>query len=144
MLPLLLRPLAPQENLGERLRLLAELHWALPRPTSRAEQRFASEQLPAFEAAAAALEEDARALRARGSSLQRKLRSMGEAAAGAAALRGGGGATAGLAGASAALPPHQLRRVREALAEQEAQIGANQQRLEVLEEAVAAAAAVHG
>jgi nuclear pore complex protein Nup88 len=131
-----------QENLGERLRLLAELHWALPRPTSRAEQRFASDQLPAFEAAAAALEEDARALRARVSSLQRKLRSMGEVAAGAAAL--GGGGAAGLAGAAAALPPHQLRRVREALAEQEAQIGANQQRLEVLEEAVAAAAAVHG
>ena len=139
--------LPPQENLGERLRLLAELHWSLPRPTSRAEQRFASEQLPAFEAAAAALGEDARALRARVSSLQRKLRSMGEVAAGAAALGGAGSSPAGAlagAGAAAALPPHQLRRVREALTEQEAQIAGNQQRLAVLEEAVAAAAAVHG
>lgn len=118
-----------QENLGDRLRLLAELHWSLPRPPSRAEQRFSHEQLPAFEAAAAALEEDARALRARVSSLQRKLRSMGEAAA----------ATTAAAGA-AAVPPHQLRRVREALADQEDQIAGSQQRLAVLEQAVAAAA----
>ena len=124
-----------QVNLGERLRLLAELHWALPRPPSRAEQRFAGEQLPAFEAAAAALEEDARALRARVGSLQRKLRSVGEAAAVSAALGGGGGGS---------VPPHQLRRVREALSEQEQLIGANQQRLAVLEQAVAAAAAVRG
>ncbi|KAL4422420.1 hypothetical protein ABPG75_008617 [Micractinium tetrahymenae] len=122
------RVLQFQENLGERLRLLAELHWSLPRPPSHAEQRFAAEQLPAFEAAAEALEEDARALRARVASLQRKLRSLGEVAAGAA---GGTGA--------AAVPLHQLRRVREALGEQEALIGANQQRLAVLEEAVAAA-----
>ncbi|EFN60146.1 hypothetical protein CHLNCDRAFT_49671 [Chlorella variabilis] len=125
-----------QGNLGERLRLLAELHWALPRPPSRAERRFADEQLPAFEAAATALEEDARALRTRVSLLQRKLRSVGQVAAGAAALGGGT--------AAAVLPPHQLRRVREALAEQEQQIGANQQRLSVLEEAAAVAAAVHG
>ena len=117
---------------------MAELHWSLPRPPSRAEQRFAQELLPAFEAAAAALQDDARALRARVGSLQRKLRSVGEAAAGAAAVGGG------VAGARAAVPPHQLRRVREALAEQEQQIGANQQRLAVLEEAVAAAAAVRG
>lgn len=118
-----------QDNLGERLRLLAELHWSLPRPASRAEQRFAHEQLPAYEAAAAALQEDAQALRARVGSLQRKLRSVGEAAANAAAAAG-----------AAAVPPHQLRRVREALAEQEQQIGANQQRLAVLDAAVAAAA----
>lgn len=126
-------PLASQDNLSERLSLLAELHWSLPRPPSRAEQRFAQEQLPAFEAAAAALQDDARALRARVSTLQRKLRSVGEAAAGAAAVAGG-----------AAVPPHQLRRVREALAEQEQQIGSNQQRLAVLEEAAAAAAAARG
>lgn len=124
----------PQENLSERLRLLAELHWSLPHPPSRAEQLFAHEQLPAFEAAAAALQDDARALRARVSTLQRKLRSMGDVAAGAAAVAAG----------SAAVPPHQLRRVREALAEQEQQIGSNQQRLAVLEEAAAAAAAVRG
>lgn len=123
-----------QENLSERLRLLAELHWSLPHPPSRAEQLFAHEQLPAFEAAAAALQDDARALRARVSTLQRKLRSMGDVAAGAAAVAAG----------SAAVPPHQLRRVREALAEQEQQIGSNQQRLAVLEEAAAAAAAVRG
>ncbi|KAL4436121.1 hypothetical protein ABPG77_005569 [Micractinium sp. CCAP 211/92] len=122
------RVLQFQENLGERLRLLAELHWSLPRPPSQAEQRFAAEQLPAFEAAAAALEEDARALRARFAALQRKLRSVGEAAAGAA-------------GGPVAVPPHQLRRVREALAEQEALIAANHQRLAVLEQAVAGAGA---
>lgn len=131
------RPWPLQENLGDRLRLLAELHWSLPRPASRAEQRFEREQLPAFEAAAAALEEDARALRARVASLQRKLRSMGEAAASAAVLGGG-------AGGGAAMPPHQLRRVREALADQEELIDANQQRLGVLEGAVAAVAAVRG
>lgn len=117
-----------QENLGDRLRLLAELHWSLPRPPSLAEQRFAAEQLPAFEAAAAALEEDARALRTRVTALHRKLRSLGEAAAGVAVAAGG-----------AAVPLHQLRRVREALAEQEALIGANQQRLLVLEQVVTGA-----
>lgn len=125
---LALHPRCLQENLGQRLRLLAELHWSLPRPPSQAEQRFAAEQLPAFEAAAEALEGDARALRARVASLQRKLRSLGEAAAGAAAGLG-----------PAAVPPHQLRRVRGALAEQEALIAANHQRLAVLEQAVAAA-----
>ena len=92
--PLCLRTTPPQHNLGERLRLLAELHWSLPRPPSHAEQRFAADQLPGFEAAAAALEEDARALRARVSALQRKLRSMGEAAAAAAGSGDGAAAAA--------------------------------------------------
>jgi nuclear pore complex protein Nup88 len=128
------RLLRLQRNLSERLRLLAELHWALPRPPSRAERAFAARQLPAAEEAAAALRDDAAALRARAAALRRRLRSLGEAAAGAAAL----------SGAAPAVPPHQLRRVREALAEQEAQIAANQQRLAVLEEAVTMAAAVRG
>jgi nuclear pore complex protein Nup88 len=130
-----------QGNLAERLRLLAELHWALPRPPSHAEQRFALEQLPAYEEAAALLEADAHALRARIASLHRRLRSVGQAAAGSVAASAG----ESVDGASTpSIPAHQLRRVREALGEQEAQIASNQQRLAVLEAAVAVAAEARG
>ena len=40
-----------------RLKLLAELHWAQPRPLSAAELRFRDQELPELQAAAARMQE---------------------------------------------------------------------------------------
>jgi hypothetical protein len=47
-----------QANLEARIRLLAKLHWSLPRPASAAERALAARELPALEAAAASLATD--------------------------------------------------------------------------------------
>lgn len=52
------RATALHENLAARLKLLAELHWAQPRPLSAAEARLRDRELPALQAAAAQLQQD--------------------------------------------------------------------------------------
>lgn len=118
---------ALQANLADRLRLLAELHWSLPRPPSAAERRFQEEELPSLEAAAAALETEVKSLAGRSATVARRLRSLGDAAEAAVVSTPPDEATP---------PPAQLRRMREALRGQEALVQACMQRLAVLEGAL--------
>lgn len=50
------RASALHENLAARLKLLAELHWAQPRPLSEAEARLRNRELPALQAEATQLQ----------------------------------------------------------------------------------------
>ncbi len=125
----LARAAALQDNLAARLRLLAELHWALPQPASRAEAALRDEELPALEAAAARAEGAAADAAGRLAALRRQLRPLGEAAAAARPA------------ADAAPPPAQLRRVREALCEHERAIRAAAAQVGALRAALATAEA---
>ena len=118
------------ENISRRLHLLAELHWALPRPVSEAEVAFKREELPNMEEAARKLGSDVTAISGRISSLQRALKPISAAAA----------VSAGGAGKSSSLPHSQLRQVRELLAEHDRAIRVAKRQAAVLREALSAAA----
>ncbi len=148
-----------------RVRLLAELHWALPHPLSAAEAALRDARLPALEADAAALRRDLDAAR----------RAAAPAAAGADGAEratppargglavvpsgssswnalpggqpGGGGSPAASAdsggsqgGGGGAVPPAQMRRVRVALGDLAALTAASQATLARLEAALSAGA----
>jgi hypothetical protein len=104
-------------NLHERLQLLTELHWSLPHPLGAAEKDFRDRELPGLERAHAQLQRDAADARQRVAALR-------------AAPRSGAG------GPSAAVPPAQLRRVREALALQAEVVAASLESLSLMESAV--------
>lgn len=116
------------ENISRRLHLLAELHWALPRPVSEAEVAFKREELPSMEEAARKLGSDVMAISGRVSSLQRALKPMSAAVPPTGVAKG------------ASVPHSQLRQVRELLAEHDRAIRAAKQQAAVLQEALAAAA----
>lgn len=118
------------DNLSRRMHLLAELHWALPRPRSQAEVAFLREELPAMEEAAKRMGEEVAAASARAAALRRQCASLGGSG-------GGGGSSGGSWDAS--VPPSQLRKVREMLAEHERAIGVAKQQMEALKHAIMAA-----
>jgi hypothetical protein len=117
-----------QTNLTARLRLLAELHWATPRPPSDVDLAFRHSELPSMEASASKLWDDVAGLRARASELMRSVRSVEQAA--------------GEAGPQ--VPPAQLRRVRDALAEHDRAIRAAMRRVTELGDALSGAEAEAG
>ncbi|KAG7667001.1 hypothetical protein Ndes2526B_g04509 [Nannochloris sp. 'desiccata'] len=117
-------------NIRRRLHLLAELHWALPRPASAAEVAFKKEELPAMEEAARMLGSEVASVTGRVSALQRGMKSISSAAANNASdgkrYTGGGGS----------LPHSQLRQVRELLSEHDKAIRVAKQQAATLQDAL--------
>jgi hypothetical protein len=103
-----------QHNLDERLRLLASLHWSVPRPLSDAELSL-GRQLDRWEAAAREAELGWRPL-------QKRLAAM--VAASSSSSGGGGGK------AAASIPPSQLPRLHAALAQNQQIVAATTSRLD--------------
>jgi nuclear pore complex protein Nup88 len=115
-------------NIKRRLHLLAELHWALPRPASVAEVMFKKEELPAMEEAARTLGSEVTSVAGRVAALQRGMKSISSAAptnasAGKISTDGGG-----------SLPHSQLRQVRELLSEHDKAIRVAKQRAATLQD----------
>jgi len=107
------------DNLSRRHHLLAELHWALPRPRSAAELAFMRDELPAMEDAARRLGEEVAAVWGRAESLKRERdTSSSHKVLDVSALR---------------VPPPQLRRIRELLTEHDRAIGMAQETVAFLE-----------
>jgi len=117
-------------NIKRRLHLLAELHWALPRPASAAEVAFKKEELPAMEEAARTLGSEVTSVAGRVTALQRGMKTISSAAA--------TNATADkrfIAGGSP-LPSSQLRQVRELLSEHDKAIRVAKQQAATLQDAL--------
>lgn len=108
-----------QVNLEERLRLLAELHVAIPRPVSVAEQRFAKGELPELEGAVRDMVADIKMIRGR-----------------AAYIKATGGGTNTTGTFSMHVPPAQMKRLKEALDQHGQGIMMALDRLSVLESAL--------
>jgi nuclear pore complex protein Nup88 len=115
-------------NINRRLHLLAELHWALPRPASGAEVAFKKEELPAMEEAARRLGGEVMSVAGRVAALQRGMKPISSAAAAKVT------ANSGRSGAS--LPHSQLRQVRELLSEHDRAIRLAKQQAAALEDAL--------
>jgi hypothetical protein len=111
-------------NISRRLHLLAELHWALPRPASAAEVAFKKEELPAMEDAARRLGSDVTSVAGRVAALQRGMKPISSAVAAVGS------------GKASSLPHSQLRQVRELLSEHDRAIRMAKQRAAALEEAL--------
>lgn len=111
------------DNLEARFRLLASLHWSLPQPMSAAEASFSAKDLPALERIAADLKRKCRDAASRVNAAQ-------DAAAAQPRLHA--------AQQPPALPPSQVRRVREALGEQAAVLVANRAKARAIADSLAA------
>ena len=117
------------ENLARRIQLLAELHWALPRPASAAELAFKKRELPEMESVVRGVATEVGGFQHRIAILlsqQQQQQQQHEE----------GGYASSLALASATVPPAQLRQVREALASHDGRIRAAQQQAKELERAL--------
>ena len=123
------------ENISRRLHLLAELHWALPRPASAAEVAFKREELPAMEEAARRLGSEVTSVAGRVAALQRGLKPLSSTATVAGRV-GKGTSTGG----TSSLPHSQLRQVRELLAEHDSAIRLAKQQAAALQDALMNAA----
>ena len=92
------------ENIGDRVKLLAELHWAVPRQATEAEKQFQHTELPLLESSTAALGHEVGMLRAQAAAIKSTL------------LLESPGKTRS-AGHTEHVPPHILRNMRETLSE---------------------------
>jgi hypothetical protein len=112
-----------QTNLEERLRLLAELHVAIPRPVSVAEKRFAEVELPELEGAVRGMVGEIKMIRGRAAHIK-------------ATGGGGGGNGAIINSNSMHVPPAQMKRLMEALEQHGRGILMALDRLSMLESAL--------
>jgi nuclear pore complex protein Nup88 len=92
------------ENIGDRVKLLAELHWAVPRHATEAEKQFQHIELPMLESSTAALGQEVGMLRAQAAAIK------------SSSLVESPGKTRS-AGHAAHIPPHILRNMRETLSQ---------------------------
>ena len=122
------------DNISRRLHLLAELHWALPRPASAAEVAYKREELPYLEETVQKLTSEISLLRGRVGAMHRDVLERKKSSGGAVVLLGGK-STSG----APQLPPAQLRQVREMLGEHDQVIRAAKQQAAVLEGVLAGA-----
>jgi nuclear pore complex protein Nup88 len=113
-------------NISRRLHLLAELHWALPRPASTAEVAFKKEELPAMEEAARRLGNEVTSVAGRVTAIQRGIKPMSV----------GGGKVSSGGSNGQALPHSQLRQVRELLSEHDRAIRLAKEKAAALEDAL--------
>ena len=118
------------DNINKRIHILAELHWALPRPLSDAEQTFRQNELPAIEAIIQQLKQDVNSARFRSTALLEESKT-GEPS------RGDGTSATGTEVApsrrSSSISIQQLGRLRGALTEHDVAIRSLAQKLQSLQ-----------
>lgn len=108
-------------NIDDRVKLLAELHWAIPRPLSKAEKDFKSTELPLLESNSVSLAQEvstlqSQATRLRGTGIQQPMESMD--------------------GQAQSLPPGEMRKIREKLTENDESIRECCRKLEIIDKAI--------
>ena len=108
-------------NIDDRLKLLAELHWAIPCPLSKAEKEFKSTELPLLESNSVSLAQEvsmlqSQAIKLRTNGIQQSIASMDDQ------LR--------------SLPPGEMRRIREKLTENDESIRECCRKLEIIDKAI--------
>jgi nuclear pore complex protein Nup88 len=108
-------------NIDDRVKLLAELHWAIPCPLSKAEKEFKSTELPLLESNSVSLAQEVstlqlQATRLRTSGIQQSISSMDDQ--------------------SHSLPPGEMRRIREKLTENDESIRECCRKLDIIDKAI--------
>ena len=92
-------------NIEDRVKLLAELHWAAPRPQSVAERNFQHQELPLLESSVAALAQEVDMIQSQATAIQNAKMPPKEREP-----------------EKYTIPPHALRRVREIVSEHDSLI----------------------
>eukprot|EP00890_Picochlorum_soloecismus_P006747 jgi/Picsp_1/898/NSC_04384-R1_nuclear pore complex protein len=109
-------------NIDDRIKLLAELHWAIPCPLSKAEKEFKSTELPLLESNSVSLAQEV-------STLQSQAARLSTTGIQQPSMES-------LDGQAHSLPPREMRRIREKLIEYNESIRECCRKLEIVEKAI--------
>lgn len=104
-------------NIEDRVKLLAELHWAAPRPQSEAEKQFQHHELPLLESSAAALAQEVEMIQSQATAIKnaKRLSKVEESE-------------------QTNIQPHALRRLREILSEHDSLIRESSMKLHQIDQ----------